>query len=97
MHLDFDELLAEFMEFKKSDYRYLVSVRRDANTLELFDGDGSEYRIEFEDWLQSKVFEAIEDDCDSTDWDAIARKVCESLGGGYYSLKEAESGGDLCT
>lgn len=81
--LNFKEILAHWVELKKSEGVSLISVRRDKNTLDLFDGDGSDYFYEFEDWLQQQVSAAIKDDCDATDWHALAQSICVAVTGSY--------------
>jgi hypothetical protein len=95
LRINFEEVLSHWVELKKAEGTVsLKSVRRDKNTLELFDFDGSDYRVEFEDWLQNLIFEGIKEDCDATDWHAIARHVAESVKGEYHPLKEGE---DSCS
>jgi hypothetical protein len=91
MQLNLEELLASFVKLKKSEGVSLVSVRRDKNTLELFDCDGSDLRVEFEDWLQSLIFEEIKKECDATDWEALAQEICEEVTGSYNHLKKGET------
>ena len=83
LELNFEEILAHWVELKKLEGINLISVRRDENTLELFDGDGSDYFYEFEDWLQQQVSAAIKDDCAATDWHALAESICLAVTGSY--------------
>ncbi|MEG4487407.1 hypothetical protein [Microcoleus sp. D2_18a_B4] len=93
--INFEEVFSHWVELKKAEgIVYLNSVRRDKNTLELFDSDGSDYRVEFEDWLQNLIFEEIKEDCDAIDWDATAQHIAESVNGSYHSLKKGE---DSCS
>jgi hypothetical protein len=92
--LDFEELLACWIEYRLEESVILVSRRRDDKVLELFDGDGSDYVYDFEQWLQLQVAEAIREDCNRVDWHAIARRVAEEITGSYTPLPKED---DSCT